>query len=64
MDLSRLYGFAIEPQRLVDEDLFNDPLGGQLPVRDSLRVALDNSSRAAEKSGRMTEVILKVNQDP
>ena len=64
MDLSRLYGFAIEPQRLVDEDLFNDPLGGQLPVRDSLRVALDNSLRAAEKSGRMTEVVLKVNQDP
>jgi hypothetical protein len=64
MELSRLYGFAIEPQRLVDDDLFNDPLGGPLPVRDSLRVALDNSLRAAEKSGRMTEVNLKVNQDP
>lgn len=64
MNLSRLYGFAIEPQRLVDEDLFNEPMGGQLPVRDSLRIALDNSLRGAEKSGRMTEVTLKVNTDP
>jgi hypothetical protein len=64
MNLSRLYGFAIEPQRLIDEDLFSEPLGGQLPVRDSLRIALDNSLRAAEKSGRMTEVTLKVNTDP
>lgn len=64
MKLERLYGFAIEPQRLVDEDLFNEPLGGELTVRDTLRVALDNSLRAAEKSGRMTEVTLQVNSDP
>jgi hypothetical protein len=64
MELNRLHGFAIEPQRTVDEDLFNDPLGGRLTVRDSLRVALDNSLRTAEKSGRMTDITLKVNQDP
>lgn len=64
MELTRLYGFAIEPQRLVDDDLFTEPLGGALRIRDSLRIALDNSLRTAERSGRMTEITLKVNEDP
>jgi hypothetical protein len=64
MELTRLYGFAIEPQRLVDDDLFTEPLGGALRIRDSLRIALDNSLRTAERSGRMTDITLKVNEDP
>jgi 37-kD nucleoid-associated bacterial protein len=64
VELVRLYGYAIEPQRLTAEDLFNEPLGGSLPVRKSLRVALDNSLRTAEKSGKMTDVTLRLNEDP
>lgn len=64
MDLFRLFGFGIEPQRLIDEDLFNDPLGGLLAVNASLRTALENSLRIAEASERLTQVTLKVNLDP
>lgn len=64
MDLFRLYGFAIDPQRLVDEDLFTDPLGGALPIRQSLRGALAKSLKTADQSGMMTKVVLEVDQQP
>jgi hypothetical protein len=64
VELFRLFGFAIEPQRLLDEDLFSQPAGGALSVRASLRNALDGSLRTAEKSGRLTQVVLKVDLDP
>lgn len=58
VELFRLFGFAIEPQRLTDPSLFNDPLGGQLPIKATLRQALDRSLRDGEGSGRMTQVDL------
>ncbi|HEY2716678.1 MAG TPA: nucleoid-associated protein [Solirubrobacterales bacterium] len=64
MDLTRLFGYEIEPQRTVEEDLFNPPLGGELAIGESLRVALDNSLRVAQKSNKMTEVVLRVDEDP
>lgn len=59
VNLVRLYGFAIEPQRLAG-DLFTEPLGGKVPIRKTLRVALDNFLRTAEKSGKMTDVTLRL----
>lgn len=64
MELTRLFGYAIEPQRKVPDDLFNEPLGGKLAVGESLRIALDNSLRTAEKSNKMSEVVLRVDEDP
>jgi hypothetical protein len=64
MELFRLYGFAIQPQRLIDEDLFVDPEGGQLTVRASLRNALNGSLKVAEDSGRLTQVTLNVDLSP
>jgi hypothetical protein len=64
MDLFRLFGFAIDPQRLVPDDLFTDPLGGALPIRQSLRAALAKSLKTAEQSGMMTQVTLDVDQTP
>jgi hypothetical protein len=64
VELTRLFGYAIEAQRKVPEDLFCPPLGGELAVGESLRVALDNSLRAAQKSGKMTEVVLQVDENP
>jgi hypothetical protein len=63
LKLVRLYGFAIEPQRLAG-DLFTEPLGGKLTVRKTLRVALDNSLLTAEKSEKLTDVTLRLNEDP
>lgn len=62
MDLFRLYGLAIDPQRLTDPDLFVEPAGGVLPIRQSLRAALAKSLRGAHQSGHMTRVTLEVDQ--
>lgn len=64
MKLFRLFGFAIQPQRLVDPDAFADPPGGRLPVSATLRNALSRSLKTAESSGRMTQVVLNVDPDP
>jgi hypothetical protein len=64
VELKRLFGYEIEPQRTVPDDLFNEPLGGELAVGESLRIALDNSLKAAEKSKKMSEVVLRVDEDP
>jgi hypothetical protein len=64
VELKRLFGYEIEPQRTVPDDLFNEPLGGGLAVGESLRIALDNSLKAAEKSKKMSEVVLRVDEDP
>jgi hypothetical protein len=62
--LFRLFGFAIEPQRLTHPDDFADPLGGRLPIEQTLRKALDRSLRNAEDSGNLTEVVLNVDPRP
>jgi 37-kD nucleoid-associated bacterial protein len=64
VELTRLFGYEIEPQRKVPEDVFSQPLGGELAVGESLRVALGNSLGAARKSNKMTEVVLRVDEDP
>lgn len=64
MELFRLFGFAIQPQRLIDDDLFVEPEGGQLTVRASLRNALDGSLKIAEDSGRLTQITLNVDRSP
>jgi 37-kD nucleoid-associated bacterial protein len=62
--LTRLYGFGTEPQRLVHPDDFVDPLGGQLPIKATLRNALGRSLRGAEESGNLTRVVLNVDPAP
>jgi hypothetical protein len=62
--LFRLFGFAIEPQRLTHPDDFTDPLGGQLSIKATLRNALDRSLRGAEERGNLTQVVLNVDPVP
>lgn len=64
MDLFRLYGFAIDPQRLMTDDEFVDPPGGQLQIRATLRNALDRSLKNAFDSNRLTQVTLNVDTEP
>ncbi len=64
MKLSRLFGFAIEPQRLTHPDDFADPLGGQLPVKAALRNALDRSLAVAAEGQNLTEIVLNVDPKP
>jgi hypothetical protein len=62
MDIFRLFGYAIEPQRTVTDEDFVDPEGGSLPIRAQLRSALSKSLKVAEDSGLMTQVTLDVDQ--
>lgn len=64
MELFRLFGYGIEPQRLTHPDDFADPLGGQLPIKAALRKALDRSLLSAREGGNLTEVVLNVDRVP
>ncbi len=62
VNVFRLFGYAIEPQRTVSDGEFVDPEGGSLPIRASLRSALAKSLKVAEDSGLMTQVTLDLDR--
>lgn len=64
MSLFRLHGYAVEPQRTVDEADFVAPDGGGIEISAELRRALDGALAAAAAERRKTRVSLRVDPTP
>jgi hypothetical protein len=64
MPLFRLYGYAVEPQRMVAEEDFAPPEGGVIAISAELRAALDAALASARGESRTTRVSLRVDPTP